>query len=261
MAAALLLDVHLVDGGLRRVSRDGVVGAPAGVLEDYADVAEGLLALYAVTGENRWYAAVSGSGRGHGRAVLGRARPAGSGTLRPRPWTRRWLAALGGRGRAHDPTDGATPSGTSAAAGVLLTWAALTGSGRHRELAERALAQGARVAAYSPRMAGWHLAVTEALVDGPREVAVVGAAGRPAAYALHAVALAGSAPGLVVALGGAEPDAGAAPAARRPAARRRAARGVPVPGDGLRPAAHRPGRAGGLGRRPSAAGERLDASE
>ena len=30
-------------------------------------------------------------------------------------------------------------------------------------------------------MAGWDLAVTEALVDGPREVAVVGGAGRPAA--------------------------------------------------------------------------------
>ena len=65
--------MHLVDGGLRRVSRDGVVGAPAGVLEDYADVAEGLLALYAVTGENRWYDAVSGLLDGDGRAVLGRA--------------------------------------------------------------------------------------------------------------------------------------------------------------------------------------------
>ena len=39
---------------LRRVSRDGVAGAPRGVLEDYGDVAEGLLALHAVTGEARW---------------------------------------------------------------------------------------------------------------------------------------------------------------------------------------------------------------
>ena len=53
-AADLLPRVHLVDGRLRRVSRDGVAGRPAGVLEDYADVAEGLLALYAVTGEPAW---------------------------------------------------------------------------------------------------------------------------------------------------------------------------------------------------------------
>ena len=49
LTARLLIDVHLVDGRLRRVSRDGVVGQPAGVLEDYADVAEGLLALAQVT--------------------------------------------------------------------------------------------------------------------------------------------------------------------------------------------------------------------
>jgi uncharacterized protein len=52
--AALLLDLHVVDGRLRRVSRDGAVGDPVGVLEDYGDVAEGLLALHQVTGERRW---------------------------------------------------------------------------------------------------------------------------------------------------------------------------------------------------------------
>ena len=47
----LVRDLHWVDGRLRRVSRDGVVGPHAGVLEDYADVAEGLLALYWATGD------------------------------------------------------------------------------------------------------------------------------------------------------------------------------------------------------------------
>ncbi len=56
-AADLLLDVHLVDGRLRRVSRDGRVGEPAGVLEDHADVAEGLLSLLSVTGDPRWLTA------------------------------------------------------------------------------------------------------------------------------------------------------------------------------------------------------------
>ncbi len=46
-AGRLLLDLHLVDGRLRRVSRDGVVGAHAGVLEDYGAVASGFLSLVA----------------------------------------------------------------------------------------------------------------------------------------------------------------------------------------------------------------------
>src|SRR6185295_9073099 len=53
-AAGLLLDLHLVDGRLLRTSRDGVVGTSVGVLEDYACVAGGLLALYQATGSARW---------------------------------------------------------------------------------------------------------------------------------------------------------------------------------------------------------------
>src|SRR5206468_19274 len=49
--AALLADLHVVDGRLRRVSRDGVVGEPVGAPEDYADVAEGPLALHQARGE------------------------------------------------------------------------------------------------------------------------------------------------------------------------------------------------------------------
>ena len=56
----LLVDAHLVDGRLRRVSRDGVVGTPDGVLEDYACVADGLLALFGATGEARWYDGAAG---------------------------------------------------------------------------------------------------------------------------------------------------------------------------------------------------------
>jgi uncharacterized protein YyaL (SSP411 family) len=216
--ATLLLDSHLQsDGALRRVSRDGVVGQPAGVLEDYADLAEGLLALYAVTGEIRWYEAVSGlveamAERFWDEAADGFKDTAADAVDVP------LVAALGGRGRALDATDGATPSGTSAAAGVLLIWSALTGSSRHRELAERALAQSARIAIQAPRAAGWALAVTEALADGPREVAVMGAVGDGLRSELLRVALAGTAPGLVVAAGapGDRQDVGPALLADRP---------------------------------------------
>lgn len=55
----------------------------------------------------------------------------------------------------------------------------------------------------APRFIGWGLAVSEALLDGPREVAVVGAVGDAATRALHRTALLGTAPGAVVAAGAA----------------------------------------------------------
>ena len=53
-AGELLWRVHVVDGRLRRVSRDGVVGAPAGVLEDHGCVASGFLSLVQATGDAVW---------------------------------------------------------------------------------------------------------------------------------------------------------------------------------------------------------------
>jgi len=103
--------------------------------------------------------------------------------------------------RPQDPTDNATPSGQSAAAGALLSYAAYTGSARHREAAETALGVTARLARDHARFAGWGLAVAEALVDGPREVAIVGAPEDPSTARLHRVALSARAPGAVVAVG------------------------------------------------------------
>src|SRR5690606_13576234 len=54
-AADLLVRVHLDEqAALARTSKDGRAGVNAGVLEDYADVAEGFLALASVTGEGVW---------------------------------------------------------------------------------------------------------------------------------------------------------------------------------------------------------------
>ncbi len=71
----------------------------------------------------------------------------------------------------------------------------------------RALAACGSVAARDPRFAGWSLAVAEAVVAGPLQVAVVGA-GEDAA-ALRRVAGGATSPGLVVALGA--PDAPGVP--------------------------------------------------
>ena len=103
--------------------------------------------------------------------------------------------------RPRDATDNATPSGAAAASGALVSYAALMGSGRHREAAERALAGVAPLVTGFARFAGWWAAVAEAALAGPLEVAVVGPLDDRATRALHRVALLSPAPGAVVALG------------------------------------------------------------
>jgi uncharacterized protein YyaL (SSP411 family) len=84
----------------------------------------------------------------------------------------------------------------------LLSYAAQTGAEPHRAAAERALGVVKALGPRVPRFIGWGLAVAEALLDGPREVAVVGPAlDDPATKALHRTALLGTAPGAVVAAG------------------------------------------------------------
>ncbi|WP_224279826.1 thioredoxin domain-containing protein, partial [Streptomyces sp. LS1784] len=130
-AADLLLAVHLTaDGRLLRTSRDGRAGTNAGVLEDYADTAEGFLALYAVTGESSWLQLAGGLLD----TVLKHFTDEASGALYDTADDAEELIR-----RPQDPTDNATPSGWTAAAGALLTYAAYTGSDRHRTAAERAL--------------------------------------------------------------------------------------------------------------------------
>jgi uncharacterized protein YyaL (SSP411 family) len=191
-AADLLVRVHMDDRGrLARTSRDGERGGNAGVLEDYADVAEGFLALGAVTGEGVWLefaGLLLDSVLRHFRAE--------DGTLYDTADDAEALIR-----RPQDPTDNAAPSGWSAAAGALLSYAAYTGSEVHREAAEQALGVVGALAGQAPRFIGWGLAVAEAALDGPREVAVVGPAGDPATAELHRTALLGTAPGAVVAVG------------------------------------------------------------
>jgi uncharacterized protein YyaL (SSP411 family) len=190
--AELIERVHVVGGDrLLRTSRDGVAGPNAGVLEDYGDVAEGLLALYAVSADERW---VTLAGRLLD-TVLARFAD-GRGGFYDTPDDGERLVR-----RPQDPTDNATPSGASAVAGALLGYAALTGSTEHRSAAEAALRRVAPLLPGHPRFAGWAAAVAEALLAGPAEVAVVGPAGDPRTRALIAAALASPAPGAVLASG------------------------------------------------------------
>ncbi|WP_329014401.1 thioredoxin domain-containing protein [Streptomyces sp. NBC_01601] len=193
-AADHLVRVHLDEHGhLTRTSRDGRAGDNSGVLEDYADVAEGFLALASVTGEGVWldFAGLLLD------QVLTRFTDPESGALYDTASDAEQLIR-----RPQDPTDNATPSGWSAATAALLSYAAHTGSEAHRTAAERALGVVKALGPRVPRFVGWGLAAAEALLDGPREVAVVGPSltdDRTAA--LHRTALLASAPGAVVAAG------------------------------------------------------------
>ena len=166
-AAELLVRVHLRDGRLLRVSRDGVAGPHAGVLEDHGCVAAGFLDLLQATADARWLQ--------HAGDLLDVALDrfrAEDGGFHDTADDAEGLVS-----RPRDPSDNASPSGLSSTVHALSTYAALTGSGRHRQAAEEALATVAALAEKAPRFAGWSLAAAEAMRDGPLEIAVVGPAG------------------------------------------------------------------------------------
>jgi uncharacterized protein YyaL (SSP411 family) len=190
-AAELLAGVHLADGRLARTSRDGIAGQSAGVLEDYASVAAGFLALSGVTGQARW---VRLAGELLDTA-LDRFGDLSGGFYDTADDSEALIY------RPADPADGPTPSGTFAIAGALLSYSALTGSARHREAAAGALGALGPIAARYPQAAGSGLAVAEAFLAGPAEIAVVGAADDDRTRALHVTAALGATPGAVIALG------------------------------------------------------------
>jgi uncharacterized protein YyaL (SSP411 family) len=176
-AGRLLAELHVTDGRLRRVSRGGVVGQHAGVLEDLGCVASGFLSLAQVTGDALWLERAG--------ALLDDALDrfrAEDGGFHDTADDAEALIA-----RPRDPGDNASPSGLSSVVQALTTYHALTGLGRYRDAAERAVATVSTLAQRAPRFAGWSLAAAEALLAGPLEIAVVGTPG-PARDALEVAA-------------------------------------------------------------------------
>jgi uncharacterized protein YyaL (SSP411 family) len=207
-AAAFLLRAHAASPGperrirLVRASRDGVAGTAAGVLEDYVHLADGLLALYAADHDRRWVERT----RGLLDAVLDHFSD-GAGTFFD---TRDddTDPVVEHLGRPQELADGATPSGTAVAAAALVGYAALTGAEGYRDAGERALERLLPLAEQSTRAAGSALALAEAVLDGPREVAIVGAGDDPRTAALVRAARLGTAPGAVLAVAAPGQDPG-----------------------------------------------------
>jgi uncharacterized protein YyaL (SSP411 family) len=154
------------DGRLSRSWKDGR-GTAAGVLEDYANLAEGILALYEATGDESWFAVAVGLAD----VILARfADPAG-GFFDTADDAEPLVVRPKGLG------DNAVPSGGAMATTVLLRLAALTGDARYRTAAERALATvGPYLARYPTGFAQWlcalelaHAGITEVAIIGERE--------------------------------------------------------------------------------------------
>ncbi|MEE6175901.1 thioredoxin domain-containing protein [Mycobacterium sp. 050134] len=196
--AAALLDLHLVDGRLRRASLGGAVGASGAILEDHGMLATGLLALYQLTGEDTWLTSAAD--------LLDTALAHFVDPQRPGRWFDTADDAEALVLRPADPLDGATPSGASSITEALLTAAHLVGADRaerYLRAAGDAFREHSVLLERAPRSAGHWLAVAEAAVCGPLQIAV---ACDPARSPL----LAGArrlAPGGAIVLGGAEDSA------------------------------------------------------
>jgi uncharacterized protein YyaL (SSP411 family) len=188
-AADALAERHVRAGGrLLRVSRDGVAGPHAGVLDDYGAVAEAFCALHQVTGDGRWLSLA--------RSVLDVALAHfadGEGGFFDTADDAEKLVT-----RPADPTDNAYPSGLSALVAALVSYSALAGEPAYREVAVRALETIAPVIGKHPRYAGYAAATAEALLSGPVEIAVADPTGE-SALALAARRFAP--PGAVVVVG------------------------------------------------------------
>ena len=165
--ATALLGLHLVDGRLRRASLGGVVGASAAILEDHAMLATGLLALYQLDAGADWLTAATD--------LLDTALRHYADPQRPGRWFDTADDAERLMLRPADPLDGATPSGASSITEALLTAAHLV-DGDRAERYLRAAAEGLNAHSVllerAPRSAGHWLAVAEAAVRGPLQIAV-----------------------------------------------------------------------------------------
>ncbi|MBA2616131.1 MAG: thioredoxin domain-containing protein [Actinobacteria bacterium] len=151
-------------GRLLRTYREGVAKID-GYLEDYANVANGLLELYFATGELRWLEEAARLGR---LAAELFADPAQGGFF---------VAAADGDGlvaRRKELDDNPTPSGNSMLAFVLLRLSRLYGDADLEGAAVSVFRLARPLAERAPSAVGHLLCALDLHFSSPREVAIVG---------------------------------------------------------------------------------------
>ncbi len=180
--------------GADRLFRTWKAGASArynGYLEDYAYLADGLLALYQTTFDERWFTWAQELAE----AMLAYFADEKGGFFDTSVDHEQLIH------RPKDVQDNAIPSGNAMAAHTLLLLNLYTGNAQYREIAETAVSAlyGAMIQ-YPSGFAQWLQAAT-LIVAEPREIAIVGQADAADTAALLAVAQAGYRPFQVVAVG------------------------------------------------------------
>jgi uncharacterized protein YyaL (SSP411 family) len=180
------------NGRLLRTWKSGAQAKYNGYLEDYAYLADGLLALYQTTFDDRWFV---------------------------------WAQELADMMLAHfadedggfydtsddhedlfyrpkDVQDNAIPSANAMAAQVLLKLSLYTGDGNYWEVAEKMVASMYGAMAQYPTGFGHWLGAAAFLLGEPQEVAIIGDHGLADTEALIDAVFACYRPNLVVAVGG-----------------------------------------------------------
>jgi uncharacterized protein len=201
LAEFLLGPLSTPEGRLARTWRNGVAKG-TGYLEDYADVAYGLMELHVASGDPRWLLEAhrlttlavqlfADDGDGDGLAQNGFFQ---NGFFQA-PRDGEQLVA-----RKKELDDHATPSGNSMLAYVLLRLARIWGDNELERRAVSVLRLARDALVRVPSSFGWLLVALDQYLAPHREVAIVGAPDAPVARA----ALAATAPTDVVAFGPSE---------------------------------------------------------
>jgi uncharacterized protein YyaL (SSP411 family) len=193
--AAFLLDkMRGPDGRMHRTWKPGHAARLNGYLEDYANVADGLLALYEASFDPRWLRAATELADG----ILERFADRENGGFFDTSEDHETLIS-----RPKDIFDNATPSGNSVAADVLLRLALLTDRQEYRDAAETVLKLLRDAMTRYPLGFARALNALDFLLDQPKEVAIVGPPGVTETEALRRAVFEPFVPNKVVAGAGA----------------------------------------------------------
>jgi uncharacterized protein len=194
-AEFLLGSMCAPDGAMHRTWKPGHAARLNGYLEDQANVADGLLALYEATFESRFLdAAVALADIMHARF----ADPDNGGFFDTSSEHETLIA------RPKDVFDNATPSGNAVAADVLLRLAVLTGNQKYRRAAEGVLELLTEPMSRYPLGFARALCALDFATSEPKEVVVVGEPGAADTQALLREVFEPFVPNKVVAGGSAE---------------------------------------------------------
>jgi hypothetical protein len=162
-ADLLLTNVRDANGRLSRSWKDGRA-LHAGTLEDYTHLADGLLALYQASFDERWFVAV----RDLMGVVIDHFTDPAGGFFDTADDHEALIS------RPKGLQDNAIPSGGAMAAEVLLRLAAFTGEASYREAADKAISGALAYARRYPTAFAQWLNAASVSVDGMVEIAIAG---------------------------------------------------------------------------------------